>query len=105
MLDLDNELKEIFESYFNTKNVKDIFVTLKLTKQQAKVGTIKHFTVNRRFIDNTNKDYFYKNEIEKITIPKNTKNGTLFQLKQKGNQCQNGEKGNLYIKVYIFGNT
>lgn len=103
MLNLDNELKDIFEFYFDTKNVKDIFSTIKLTKRQAKIGTIKYFAVNRRFINNTNKDYYYKSEIEKIDIPKNTKNGTIFELKQKGNQCNNGEKGNLYIKIKIFG--
>lgn len=103
MLNLDNELKEIIESYFDTKNVKDIFITIKLTKRQAKAGTIKQFQVNRRYINNTNKDYFYKNVIEKIDIPKNTKNGVIFELKQKGNQCKNGEMGNLYVKVHIFG--
>lgn len=103
MLNLDNELKEIIESYFDTKNVKDIFITTKLTKRQAKVGTIKQFQVNRRYINNTNEDYYYKTETEKIDIPKNTKNGTIFELKQKGNQCENGEKGNLYIKIKIFG--
>ena len=52
MLNLDNELKEIIESYFDTKNVKDIFITIKLTKRQAKARTIKQFQVNRRYINN-----------------------------------------------------
>ena len=51
----------------------------------------------------SNEDYYYKTETEKIDIPKNTKNGTIFELKQKGNQCKNGEMGNLYVKVHIFG--
>lgn len=103
MLKLENELKEIFESYFDIKNVKDIFVVLKVTKQQAKAGTIKHFTVNRRFIGNSNTDYLYKKEIEKITIPADTKNGTVIKINGKGNQIENGEYGNLYVKIKIFG--
>ena len=48
---------------FDTKNVKDIFITIKLTKRQAKAGAIKQFQVNRRYINNTNEDYYYKKKL------------------------------------------
>lgn len=96
-----SSLEEVFNEYFSQK---DIYTTLKVTKEQAKIGVSIPVKINRKIISKNNNSIVTK-IVEIIDIPKNTKNGTLFRLKQKGNQCKNGEKGNLYVKVYIFGNT
>lgn len=99
MFDFSN-LEKVFNEYFNQK---DIYVTLKITKVQAKTGISMPIEITQRIIGKDEKSTFKKIS-EIINIPKNTKNDTVFELKQKGNQCKNGEKGNLYIRISIFGN-
>lgn len=92
----DKELGEVFKQYFNTN---DIYTILKITKSQAKKGCIKKINISRKIGTK------YNQEEETVIIPKNTKNNTIIDLKGKGNQCSlNKEKGNLYIKIKIFGN-
>ena len=93
-----NNLENIFNEYFNQK---DIYVTLKVTKNQTKTNVSMPVKISRKIINKDN-SYVIKNEIEMVTIPKNTIHNTVIKLNGKGNQCSK-EKGDLYVKIKIFG--
>ena len=97
MFDFSN-LEDILDKYFNQK---DIYITLKLTREQAKSGISMPVEISREIISKGNSNVI-KKEIEMITIPKNTKHNTVIKLNGKGNQCSK-EKGDLYVKIKIFG--
>lgn len=95
-----NILEDIFDKYFNSKH---IYVTLKLTKEQAKSGYSVPIEISRKIINKDN-SYVIKKTIETINVPKNTKNNTLIKLKGKGNQYSiSKESGDLYVEIKIFG--
>lgn len=91
----DALFKEIQEQYFTSN---DIYVTIKVTKNQAKNGCKKQVSISRK----NNEQYSQVQET--LEIPKNTKNNTILNLKGKGNQSRNKAKGNLYVRIHIFGN-
>jgi DnaJ-class molecular chaperone len=99
----ESEVKEIIDNCFNGANYKkDIVKEIGITKYESKNGTIKEIVINRASANET--DFKFNEELEKVTIPKNTKNGTIIKLLEKGNQYKTNEpKGNLYIKIHIFG--
>lgn len=99
MFDFSN-LEEVFNEYFNRK---DIYVTLKVTKEQAKRGISVPVEINRKIISENNNSTVTK-IVEIINIPKNTKNSTILKLNGKGNQDNTSkEKGDLYVEIKIFG--
>lgn len=95
-----NNLENIFNEYFNQK---DIYITLKLTREQAKSGISMPVKISKKIINNDN-NYVIKKEFETVTIPRNTKNNTIIKIHKKGNQNNNNkENGDLYVKIKIFG--
>lgn len=86
---------------------------------QAKEGLIRKIKIStadicpkckgEKQISNCNRCYdlkyiFTEKEIE-ITIPAKVKENDIIILKEKGNQLKSNEKrGDLYIKIHIFGN-
>ena len=90
-----NNLEDIFNEYFNQK---DIYVTLKVTKNVSMPVKISRKIINK---DNS---YVIKNEIEMVTIPQNTNHNIVLKLNGKGNQYSySKENGDLYVKIKIFG--
>lgn len=95
-----NNLEDIFNEYFNQK---DIYVTLKVTKNQTKTNVSMPVKISRKIINKDN-SYVIKNEIEMVTIPQNTNHNIVLKLNGKGNQYSyNKENGDLYVKIKIFG--
>lgn len=95
-----SNLEEVFNEYFSQK---DIYVTLKVTKEQAKIGVSIPIEINRKIISENNNSTVTK-IVEIIDIPKNTKNSTILKLEGKGNQDNTSkENGNLYVEIKIFG--
>lgn len=99
----ENEVKEIIDNHFKDKFYnKDIIKEVGITRYEAKNGAIKEIVVNRASADKI--DFKFNEEIEKINIPKNAKNDTVIKVLEKGNQYRiNEPRGNLYIKIHIFG--
>lgn len=99
MFDFSN-LEDILDTHFNQK---DIYITLNLTRGQAKSGISMPVEISRKIISKGNSNVI-KKEIEMVTIPRNTKHNTVINLNGKGNQCSNSkENGDLYVKIKIFG--
>lgn len=98
----EKEVKNIIDDCFSgIPYSKDIVTTLKVTKTEAKTGVTKEIVINRSNLQN---NFCFCEEKELITIPKNTKNNTVLKLKERGNQyTENETRGNLYVKVHIFG--
>ena len=95
-----NNLEDIFNQYFNQK---DIYVTLKVTKNQTKTNVSMPVKISRKIINKDN-SYVIKNEIEMVTIPQNTNHNIVLKLNGKGNQYSySKENGDLYVKIKIFG--
>ena len=95
-----SNLEEVFNEYFSQK---DIYVTLKVTKEQAKIGVSMPVEINRKII-NKDKSYSIEKDIETVKIPKNSKNNTVIKIKNKGNKFSyNMETGDLYVEIKIFG--
>lgn len=95
-----NNLEDIFNEYFNHK---DIYVNLKITKEQAKFGSSMPIKISRKIINKDN-SYVIKKTVETINVPKNVKDNTVIKLTGKGNQystCK--ENGDLYVEIKIFG--
>ena len=101
----ENETKKIIDSCFKgVPYAKDIVKEIGITKAQAKNGTTKEIIVNRASPKVDSKSFSFNEELEKIIIPKNTKNNAIIEIKEKGNQYTIDEtRGNLYIKIHIFG--
>ena len=97
MFDFSN-LEDILDTHFNQK---DIYITLNLTRGQAKSGISMPVEISRKIISKGNSNVI-KKEIEMVTIPKNTKHNTVIKLNGKGNQYSK-ENGNLNVKIKIFG--
>lgn len=95
-----SNLEEVFNEYFSQK---DIYVTLKVTKEQAKIGVSMPVEINRKII-NKDKSHTIEKDIETVKIPKNSKNNTVIKIKNKGNKFSyNMETGDLYVEIKIFG--
>ncbi len=92
-------LEDIFDEYFNQK---DIYVTMKITKQQAKSGMFMPVEIKRKVISE-DKGYIVEKTVETINIPKNVKHNTFIKLNGKGNYYSNEENGNLYVEIKVFG--
>lgn len=101
----ENEVKETISNCLGNEYKKDIVKEISITKIQAKNGTTKEFIINRSSSKNNIDEFEFNEETEKVIIPKNTKNNTIIELKEKGNQyTKDDTRGNLYIKVKIIGN-
>lgn len=95
-----SNLEEVFNEYFSQK---DVYITLKVTKEQAKIGASIPVEINRKIISKNNNSTVTK-IVETINIPNNTKNNTLIKLEGKGNQDSTSkENGDLYVEIKIFG--
>lgn len=90
----DSIFDDMREQYFTAN---DIYTMIKITKSQAKNDCTKQLSISRKINDQ------YIQEQEIIEIPRNIKNNTMLQLKEKGNKFSTSEKrGDLYIKIHIL---
>lgn len=101
----ENQVKQLVEYYFKDNNYsKDIVKKIGITKEQAKNGTVIDVVVNRASPKVNSKEFIFNEELEKVTIPRNSKENTIIELKEKGNKYTTDEsRGNLYVKIHIFG--
>lgn len=106
MTDFNFDAFKELETYSkNVKYSKDAKEEIKITKAEAKNGTVKDIVVHRASpnIEEPG-DFLFNKEIEKVIIPRNTKENAIIELKGKGNQYTTDEiRGNLYVKIHIFG--
>ena len=116
-----DDLEEIFYDYFKgTKISKNKLEEIKITKKQAKEGLIKQIQISTSDICPECKGiqkelkckkcydvgYIYTDKELNLEIPPKVKENDFILYKQKGNQLKENEKrGNLYIKIHIYGNT
>lgn len=115
------ELGEIFATFFENKKIsKDCVETYKITKQEAKEGLEKDIKIltadiceECKGIRNPNaickkcygRGYRFNEKTIHINIPAKIKNNDCLVYKGKGNQLKaNEERGDLYIKIHIYGN-
>ena len=101
----EQEVKKIIDNSFkDIPHSKDIVKKIGITKSQARNGVTKEFLVNRATPKVNSKEFEFNEELEKVIVPKNTKTNTIIELKEKGNQYSIDEtRGNLYIKIHIYG--
>lgn len=113
------DLGEIFESYLgNIKPSKNVIITHKITKQQAKQGLIKELKIsvadicdvcngkekNCQCKECNGRGHVYKEKIIELKIPPKIKNNDLIIFEKQGNKLSiDEERGDLYIKIHIYG--
>lgn len=115
---MDNETNfdEVFNELFKyfTLN-KNITKTCNISRLEAKKGITKNLEIYYYTICEhckgkeecdlcNNRGVIVKKEKIKVNIPKKTKNNDIIVIKQMGNELEgNNERGDLYIKIHIWG--
>ncbi len=116
-----NDLDDIFKNFFNEVKIdKDKIVSLGISKNDAKAGTIKKIKYSTADIcdmcngvkreiackkcHDTGSNFTEKEMI--LNIPPKIKNNDYIVFREKGNQIKSEQRrGNLYVKIHIYGDT
>lgn len=101
------DLGEIFSEFFKNVNksykpsILDIEKICKITKEEAKEGSEKEVKIKKKYFDKKEKKLKAKKVVIKTRIPKGIKDGQALVLRGEGNEDENLNRGNLFIRIVV----